>query len=45
MQVSYKGIIFILNFEMADKILKPGFPKWCLIAQLPYLQKKKKILR
>ena len=24
MQVSYKGIIFIFNFEMADKILKPG---------------------
>lgn len=24
---------------MADKILKPGFPKWCLIAQLSYLQK------
>lgn len=27
MQVSYRGFIFIFNFEMADKILKPGSPK------------------
>lgn len=27
MQVSYKGFIFIFDFEMADKILKPESPK------------------
>lgn len=41
MQVSYKELIFIFNFEMPDEILNSGFPKGKrLIAQLPYLQTK-----
>lgn len=42
MQVSYKGFIFILNFEMADEILNPGSPNGKrLIAQLLLFTKKK----
>lgn len=43
MQVSYKGFVFIFNFEMADKILKPGYPKgvW-LPSYLIYKQNLKK---